>query len=181
MGHWCQDGSMQIPNSPHICHQFHMSSCHGPRIHPPWSSNIFSLCFVTSPHTDPCSFIKIVFNLSGLFLWQFHFFLKSTPPHTHICHIKTVNQIKCVSFFFCSLWSVYFEDSSYRNYEGKFSSVTQSCPTLCDPMDRSTPGLPVHHQLLEFTQTHVHWVHDAIQPSHPLSSPSPPTLNLSQH
>ena len=55
-----------------------------------------------------------------------------------------------------------------------FSSVTQLCPTLCDPMNRSTPGLPVHHQLPEFTQTHVHWVSDAIQPSHPLSSPSPP-------
>ena len=61
------------------------------------------------------------------------------------------------------------------------SSVVQSCPTLCDPMDCSTPGLPVHHQLLEFTQTHVHWVSDAIQTSHPLSSPSPPTFNLSQH
>ena len=60
------------------------------------------------------------------------------------------------------------------------SSVTQSCPTLCDPMDCSTPDLPVHHQLLEFTQTHVHWVGDAIQLSHPLSSPSPPTFNLSQ-
>ena len=63
----------------------------------------------------------------------------------------------------------------------KFSSVAQSCPTLCDPMNCSTPGLPVHHQLLEFTQTHVHWVGDAIQPSHPLSSPSPPALNLSQN
>ena len=62
-----------------------------------------------------------------------------------------------------------------------FSSVAQSCPTLCDPMDCSTPCLPVHHQLPEFTQTHVHWVSDAIQPSHPLSSPSPPALNLSQH
>ena len=61
----------------------------------------------------------------------------------------------------------------------KFSLVTQSCPTLCDPMDCSTPGLPVHHQLLEFTQTHVHWVGDAIQPSHSLSSPSPPAFNFS--
>ena len=60
-------------------------------------------------------------------------------------------------------------------------SVAQSCPTLCDPMNRSTPGLPVHHQLSEFTQTHVHWVSDAIQPSHPLSSPSPPAPNPSQH
>ena len=63
----------------------------------------------------------------------------------------------------------------------QFSSVTQSCPTLCDPMNHSTPGLPVHHQLLEFTQTHVHRVSDAIQPSHPLSSPSPPAPNPSQH
>ena len=65
----------------------------------------------------------------------------------------------------------------------QFSSVAQSCPTLCDPMNRSTPGLSVHHQLPEFTQTHVHRVHDAIQPSHPLSSPSspppiPPTIRV---
>ena len=60
-------------------------------------------------------------------------------------------------------------------------SVAQSCPTLCDPMNRSTPGLPVHHQLLEFTQTHVDRVSDAIQPSHSLSSPSPLAPNLSQH
>ena len=62
-----------------------------------------------------------------------------------------------------------------------FSSVTQSCLTLCDPMNRSMPVLPVRHQLPEFTQTHIHWVGDAIQPSHPLSSPSPPAFNLSQH
>ena len=58
---------------------------------------------------------------------------------------------------------------------------SQSCPTLCDPIDCSRPGFPVHHQHPEFMQTHVHWVGDAIQPSHPLSSPSPPALNLSQH
>ena len=63
----------------------------------------------------------------------------------------------------------------------QFSSITQSCPTLCNPMDCSMPGLPVHHQLLELPQTHVHWVSDAIQPSHPLSSPSPLAFNLSQH
>ena len=62
-----------------------------------------------------------------------------------------------------------------------FSSVAQLCLTLCDPMNHSTPGLPVHHQLLEFTQTHVHRVSDATQLSHPLSSPSPPAFNLSQH
>ena len=63
----------------------------------------------------------------------------------------------------------------------QFSSVAQSCPTLCHPMNCSTPGLPVHHQLPEFTQTHVHRVGDAIQPSHPLSSLSPPAPNPSQH
>ena len=61
-----------------------------------------------------------------------------------------------------------------------FSSVTQSCQTLCNPMNRSTPGLPVHHQLPEFTQTHVHRVGDAIQPSHPLSSPYPPAFSFSR-
>ena len=63
----------------------------------------------------------------------------------------------------------------------QFSSVAQSCPSLWDPMNHSTPGLPVHHQLLEFTQTQVYRVGDAIQPSHPLSSPSPPAPNPSQH
>ena len=63
----------------------------------------------------------------------------------------------------------------------QFSSVTRLCSTLCDPRNLSTPGLPVHHQLPEFTQTHVHRVSDVIQPSHPLSSPSPPAPNLSQH
>ena len=64
----------------------------------------------------------------------------------------------------------------YKNLHSfsQFSSVAQSCPTLCDPMNPSTPGLPVHHQLPKFTQTHVHQVGDAIQPSHPLLSPSPP-------
>ena len=69
----------------------------------------------------------------------------------------------------------------YLKIEHQFSSVAQWCPTLCDPMNHSKPGLPVHHQLLEFTQIHVHWVGDAIQPSHSLSSPSPPAPNPSQH
>ena len=63
----------------------------------------------------------------------------------------------------------------------QFSLVTQSCPSLCDSMECSTPGFPVHHELPEFTQTHVHWIEDAIQPPHPLSFPSPPAFNLSQH
>ena len=70
---------------------------------------------------------------------------------------------------------------TYGSWFSSVSSVAQSCPALCDPMDRSTPGLPVHHQLPEFTQTHVHHVGDAIQPSHPLLSPSPPAPHPSQH
>ena len=72
----------------------------------------------------------------------------------------------------------YLKSKCFMSYQ--FSSV-QLCPILCDPMNHSTPGLPVHHQLPEFTQTHVHRVGDAIQPSHPLSSPSPPAPNLSKH
>ena len=71
--------------------------------------------------------------------------------------------------------------SSVQFSSVQFSSVAQSYPTVCDPMNHSTTGLPVHHQFPEFTQTHVHWVGDAIQPSHPRSSPSPPAPNPSQH
>ena len=71
--------------------------------------------------------------------------------------------------------------SSWTSSSVQFSSVAQSCLTLCHPLYRSTPGLPVHHQLPEFTQTHAHRVSDAIQPSHPLSSPSPPVPSPSQH
>ena len=70
---------------------------------------------------------------------------------------------------------------AHKLYYVQFISVTQSFLTLCDPMNCSTPGLLVHHQLLKFTQTHVHWVGDAIQPSHPLAPPSPPAPNPSQH
>ena len=69
----------------------------------------------------------------------------------------------------------------FNTFSHQSVSVTQLCPTLCDPMDCSTPGFPVHHQLPELAQTHVHWVSDAIQPFHPLSSPSSPAFNLSQH
>ena len=91
-------------------------------------------------------------------------------------------------------WEMGLVDSKYQHqYQHLFNktnavirsdqirSVAQSCPTLCDPMNHSTPGLPVQHQLPEFTETHVHRVSDAIQPSHPLSSPSPPAPNPSQH
>ena len=84
-----------------------------------------------------------------------------------------IYQILLTLFYFPLMSTFYF---FYQ-----FSSVTQLCPTLCDPMDCSRPGFPVHHQLLELTQTHVHWVGDAIQPSHLLLSPSPPAFNLSQN
>ena len=76
-------------------------------------------------------------------------------------------------------WVLYCKEKCINTVQ--FSSASQSCQTLCDPMNHSMPGIPVHHQLLEFTQTHVHWVSDAIQPSHPLLSPSPPAPNPSQH
>ena len=79
------------------------------------------------------------------------------------------------------LESLMLSSHQETNTSVQFSSVVQSCLTLCDPMNCSTPGLPVHHQLPEFTQTHVHRIYDAIQPSHPRSSPSPPAPNPSQH
>ena len=83
------------------------------------------------------------------------------------------------TYIFCTAGSFFTVWATREAHH--FSSVSQSWPTLCNPMNCSTPGLPVHHQLLEFTQIHVHWISDAIQLSHPLSSPSPPALNLSQH
>ena len=76
---------------------------------------------------------------------------------------------------------MYKHKAAGNSHSVQFSLVAQSCPTLCDPMNHSTPGLPVHHHLPEFTQIHGHRVSDAIQPSHPLSSPSPPAPNPSQH
>ena len=92
------------------------------------------------------------------------------PPFTSGAVVGFV----CLTLLICQVSVVQFGSV-------QFSSVAQSCPTLCDPMNRSMPGLSVHHQLPEFTQTHVHRVSDAIQPSHPLSSPSPPVPNPSQH
>ena len=79
------------------------------------------------------------------------------------------------------LLRIWVNDHVITSTQVQFNSVTQLCPTLCDPMNCSTPGLPVHHKLPEFTQTHVHWVGDASQPFHPLLPPSPPAPNPSQH
>ena len=108
-------------------------------------------------------------------------------PHSvcGVCFSLNLNQ--SISFLFMFYWRiialqnfvVFCHTSTWISHQ--FSSVTQLGLTLCDPIDCSTPGLPVHHQLPESTQNHVHWVGDAIQPSHPLSFPSPPALNRSQH
>ena len=99
-------------------------------------------------------------------------------PHSTIPEISALalKKILHINHFLRLLWFHQVHVPSVQ-----FSSVAQSCPTLCNPMNRSTPGLPVHHHLPELTQTHVHRVRDAIQPSHPRSTPSPPAPNPSQH
>ena len=105
----------------------------------------------------------------------------------HSCEYTWVSQVTLWSSYGLNLGMVYWvwrgPVEAKRNLGTRFNSVQslQPCLTLCDPMNCSTPGLPVHHQLPELNQTHVRWVGDAIQPSHPLSSPSPPAFKLSQH
>ena len=103
--------------------------------------------------------------------------LPFSPPGTFLTQRSKL--VSCASFIV--RWILYHWATWEASFVLLLSSVPQSYPTLRDPMDCNTPGLPVHHQLPEFTQTHVHWISDAIQPSHPLLSPSPPTSNLSQH
>ena len=106
--------------------------------------------------------------------------LSSHPVSSHCLHLPSAaSNLLSVSLAFPSGYFIYMESNSMWSLEAgcfDFSSVAQSCPTLCDAMDCSTPGLPVHHQFPELIQTHVHWVGDAIQPSHPLLSPSPSRL-----
>ena len=112
--------------------------------------------------------------------------LKGTPWDGGVWHVAylvpgRLTQQQCVYSKSTSEMDTIATKSLMSSTSVEFSSVTQSCPTLCDPMNHSNPGLPVYHQLPEFTQTHVHRVGDAIQPSHPLLSPSPPAPNPSQH
>ena len=107
----------------------------------------------------------------------------STPVLSHICapFLTLQSPLFCLNYqpeFRAGATCVFYHQHLPRVL---FSSVAQLCSTLCNPVDCCTPGHPVHHQLLEFTQIHVHRVGDAIPPSHPLSSPSPPAFNLSQH
>ena len=93
----------------------------------------------------------------------------------------TIQKTKIMASGLITSWQIDGEIMETVRLYFQFSSVAQSCPNLCDPMNCSTPRLPVHHHLLEFTQTHIHQVRDAIQPSHPLSSSSPPAPNPSKH
>ena len=138
-----------------------------------------------------------------------HPLLSPSPPAFNLLSIRVFSNESVLHIRWPKCWKLSFSISPSNEYSGlisfrihcfdllavqgnlksrlqchrsvQFSSVAQSCPTLCDPMNHNTPGLPVHHHLQEFTQTHVHQVGDAIQPSHPLSSPSPPDPNPSQH
>ena len=101
--------------------------------------------------------------------WSIHFVVLSFP------HLEKKDLSRSV-ILNCVLNCIRVQFSSVKSFR-----LNSLCPTLCNPMNCSMPGLPVHHQLLEFTQIHVHWIGDAIQPSHPLLSPFPPALNLSQH
>ena len=116
------------------------------------------------PFSAPNSDILVVFGL--IVCWA---------------HVFKQNQNQSPETFVAASNNLFLDGFIFSFLPVQFSSVAQSCLTLCDPMDRSIPVLPVHYQLSESTQTHVHWVGDAIQPSHPLSSPSPPAFNLSQH
>ena len=137
-----------------------------------FSSVTQSCLTLCDPWTAACQASLSITNSRSLFkLTSIEFVL----PSNHL--------ILCRPFSFCLLSfpaSGSFPRSQFFA-SVQFSSVTQLCPTLCDHMNHSTPGLPVHHQLPEFTETHIHRVSDAIQPSHPLSSPSPPAPKLSQH
>ena len=104
--------------------------------------------------------------------------LPVSDPWPSLNMVKDYNKAVIVLLFFFFIFTMLCWSLSYNS---QFSSVTQSFPTFCNPMNRSTPGLPVYHQLPEFTQTHAHRVGDTIQPSHPLSSLSPPAPNPSQH
>ena len=126
-----------------------------------------------------CHFLQVIFLTEGLNLcvlillhWQVCS-LSLGPPGKPL-------DMTDLDFYFFSLIPNNIDVLWFWKVLVQFSSDTQSCPTLCDPMNRRMPGLPVHHQLLEFTQTHLHRVGDAIQPSHPLSFPSP-SPNPSQH
>ena len=118
-----------------------------------------------------------ILRRSAFFIVQLSHQYMTTRKTTALTRRTSVGKLMSLLFNMLSRLVITFLPRS----SVQFSSVAQSCPTLCYPMNRSMPGLPVHHQLPEFTQTHVHQVSDAIQPTYPLSSPPPPAPNSSQH
>ena len=144
--------------------------------HYPAFSSVHSLSHVwlfATPWTAACQASLSITNFQSLLKLMS---IESVMPSNHLILCRPL----LPAFVFPNI-SVFSNESVLTQLSVQFSSVAQSCPTLCDPMNLSMPGLPVYHQLLEFTQTHVHRVGDAILPSHPLSSLSPPAPNLSQH
>ena len=130
---------------------------------------------------------KLIYLKSWKMLCMAQDSLKSSnQPQNHlnknVAHVQKARKPKVLftSFFCLFVFLIFGWAGSWLLCSVQFSSVAQSCPTLWNPMNRSMPGLPVHHQFPELTQIHVHRVSDAIQPSHPLSSPSPPAPNPSQ-
>ena len=140
------------------------------------SYNLFFLHQITFTSLSKISYLYMCKSVSGLLVlvhWPVYLF-------GFQCHIfDYCNFLVSLEIKYNYPTGTILSQSCFSS--SQFSSVAQSCPTLCDRMNRSTPGLPVHHQLPEFTQTHVHRLSDAIQPSHPLSSPSHPAPNPSQH
>ena len=129
--------------------------------------------------TPSSSIHRVTNGKSSSFLW-----LSSISLCVYVCMYVHTQHIYSFTYWWTQVVSISWLLSIMLQWTQRgiqFSSVIQSCPTFCNPMNCSTPGLPVHHQLPEFTQTHVHRVSDAIQPSHPLSFPSLPALNLSQN
>ena len=133
---------------------------------------MISLCFpeIRTDQKKTFSYFAAKVSKTLKYFIDIYFIKLSSCTDSSMGEVATSSYLACIAHCFNPV------DGSVQ-----FSSVTQSCPTLWDPMNRSTPGLPVHHQLPEFTQTHVHRVGDAIQPPHPLSSPSPSAPNPSQH
>ena len=133
-----------------------------------WWATIHGVAKSQTPYVNQASIVVSCFRLLAMdSFWLFLPLSFIIPYLVAACPI--CNPIRKSFFYLHAISSVQFRRSA------------QSCPTLCDPMNHSMPGLPVHHHLLEFIQTHVHRVSDDIQPSHPLSSPSPPAPNPSQH
>ena len=142
----------------------------------PWWYVIFKSFHVSFGHLY-ISFKKKSIQFLYPFWIQLYIFLMLSCIVFIFEYLLLIRYIACKYLLPLSTLPFYF----IHDQSAQFSSVAQSCPTLCDPMKRSTPGLPVHDQLLEFTQTHIHRISDAIQPSHPLSSPFPSAPNPSQH